>query len=60
MQGDDSGVENAPLSMQTPGPFGKSAKHPDKLYFHYKLEDSRYTKTFTVSGNYDVKYSFPN
>ncbi len=33
---------------------------PDKLYFRYKLEDGKYTKTFTVTGNYDVKYPFPN
>ncbi len=31
---------------------------PDKLYLRYKLEDGRYSKTFTVSGNYDVKYPF--
>jgi len=33
---------------------------PDRLYFRYKLEDGKYTATFTVTGNYDVKYPFPN
>ncbi len=33
---------------------------PDKLYFHYKLEDGKHTQTFTVSGTYDVKYPYPD
>lgn len=33
---------------------------PDKLYFRYKLEDGKYTAIFTVTGNYDVKYPYPN
>jgi hypothetical protein len=33
---------------------------PDRLYFRYTLEDGRYTATLTVTGNYDVKYPFPN
>jgi hypothetical protein len=33
---------------------------PDKLYFRYRLEDGNYTRTFTVTGNYDVPYPFPD
>ncbi len=33
---------------------------PDRLYFRYTLQDGRHTETFTVTGNYDVKYPFPN
>jgi len=36
------------------------AYDPDKLYFRYTLKDGRHTETFTVTGNYDVKYPFPN
>lgn len=42
-----------------PLPAGQ-AYDPDKLYFRYTLKDGRHTETFTVSGNYDVKYPFPN
>ncbi len=31
---------------------------PDKLYFRYTLKDGNYSETFTVSGNYDVKYPY--
>jgi len=31
---------------------------PSKLYFRYRLEDGKYTATFTVTGNYDVKYPY--
>jgi hypothetical protein len=31
---------------------------PDKLYFRYKLEDGKYTRTFTVTGNYEVGYPY--
>lgn len=40
-------------------PLGRSYD-PDKLYFRYKLEDGKHTETFTVTGNYDVKYPYPN
>ncbi len=33
---------------------------PDKLYFRYKQEDGKYTATYTVTGNYDVKYPYSN
>ena len=42
-----------------PLPAGRSYD-PDKFYFRYKLEDGKYTATFTVTGNYDVKYPYPN
>lgn len=32
------------------------AYDPDKLYFHYTLVDGKYTKEFTVTGNYTVVY----
>jgi hypothetical protein len=32
--------------------------NPDKLYFRYRLVDGKYTQTFTVSGNYEVKYPY--
>ena len=35
------------------------AYDPGRLYFRYRLEDGQYTKTFTVTGNYDVKYPVP-
>jgi hypothetical protein len=33
---------------------------PEKLYFRYRLEDGKYTKSFTVTGNYDVNYPYPD
>ena len=33
---------------------------PDKLYFRYTLQDGRHTETFTVTGNYDVKFPYVN
>lgn len=34
------------------------AYEPEKLYFHYLLKDGKYSKTFNVTGNYDVPYPF--
>lgn len=33
------------------------AYDPDKLYFRFTLKDGDYTKTFTLSGNYDKPYA---
>lgn len=49
----------SPACKLPPLPTGRSYD-PDKLYFRYKLEDGKYTATFTASGNYDVKYPYPN
>jgi hypothetical protein len=41
-----------------PLPAGQSYD-PDKLYFRYTCKDGKFNETYTVSGNYDVKYPYP-